>query len=312
MGVLVDVVGLAIAPVLQELRRGPGVIDLVEVHLVRLGQAIDPEDERGDDEHGQDPDIEPVEAAARLVVKGPGSVGQRRTGVDHSSEPRRETRPGGRRRVRRAGRAIRCRAWAARATLRGGEHSSERRRRRAGRGVGARALGPRGLMVLGHRRLRKRQGRAGPGDLPGQGGPACRPELGQRPGEDHQVDHGDDGDALRRADRRSDAEPVADARVARVEGRQDDVQVEEADRTDDEIGDAPSERERRQDRPDRHEREQVAFVDPGRDHEEGDGDDGEADEDGPPVGMSSDDPADDTGSTPRIRALPTTRPTPGR
>ena len=45
MGPLVDVVVDPVAPVLEELRRGPGVVDLVEVHLVRLGQAEHPDAE---------------------------------------------------------------------------------------------------------------------------------------------------------------------------------------------------------------------------------------------------------------------------
>ena len=39
---LVDVVRDLVAPVLQELRRGPGVIHLIEVHLQRLTEAVDP------------------------------------------------------------------------------------------------------------------------------------------------------------------------------------------------------------------------------------------------------------------------------
>ena len=44
---LVDVVRLAVAPVLEELGRGARVIDLVEVHLVRLGEAERAQAERG-------------------------------------------------------------------------------------------------------------------------------------------------------------------------------------------------------------------------------------------------------------------------
>ena len=51
VGPLVDVVREPVAPLLQELGRGPGVIDLVEVHLVRLGQPERSERQARDDEH---------------------------------------------------------------------------------------------------------------------------------------------------------------------------------------------------------------------------------------------------------------------
>src|SRR6266850_2288947 len=67
MGPLVDVVGDPVAPVLEELRRGPGVVDLVEVHLVGLGETEDPEPENRHDEDDDDPRVEAVEPAARLT-----------------------------------------------------------------------------------------------------------------------------------------------------------------------------------------------------------------------------------------------------
>ena len=67
MGPLVDVVRQAVAPRLEELRRGPRVIDLVEVHLVRLGEAEGPQRHRGQDQDDQEPQVEPVEAAAALA-----------------------------------------------------------------------------------------------------------------------------------------------------------------------------------------------------------------------------------------------------
>ena len=66
---LVDVVVDPVAPVLEELRRRPGVIDLVEVHLVGLGQAEHPDPEDRDDEDDEDPEVELVEPAAGLVVE---------------------------------------------------------------------------------------------------------------------------------------------------------------------------------------------------------------------------------------------------
>ena len=81
VGPLVDVVRHAVAPRLEELRRGPRVIDLVEVHLVRLGEAEGPQRHRGQDEDDEEPQVEPVEAAAALAGQGPRSG---RPGSDRS------------------------------------------------------------------------------------------------------------------------------------------------------------------------------------------------------------------------------------
>ena len=75
MGPLVDIVRDAVAPGLEELRRGPGVVDLVEVHAGRLVQAERPQPEGGDDEHDQDPDVEAVQAATTLAGQLPRAVG---------------------------------------------------------------------------------------------------------------------------------------------------------------------------------------------------------------------------------------------
>ena len=80
MGPLVDVVGVAVPPLLQELGAGPGVVDLVEVHLVRLGEPEHPQAEDRDDEHDEHPEVEAVEAAAGLVVEGSRAVRAERTG----------------------------------------------------------------------------------------------------------------------------------------------------------------------------------------------------------------------------------------
>ena len=74
MRVLIDLAVEPVAPVLQELRGRARVVDLVEVHLVRLGQAEHPDPERRRDEHGQDPEVEPIEAAGRLIVQRPRPV----------------------------------------------------------------------------------------------------------------------------------------------------------------------------------------------------------------------------------------------
>ena len=78
VGPLVDVVGDVVAPVLQEFGRGAGVVDLVEVHLQRLVKAVDAHREDDDDQRHDDPDVQLVEAAARLGVERGRSVGEPR------------------------------------------------------------------------------------------------------------------------------------------------------------------------------------------------------------------------------------------
>ena len=63
-------------------------------------------------------------------------------------------------------------------------------------------------------------------------------------------------------------EPVGDLRVVRVERGQDHVHVQEVDDRQRDIGDAPADRHRREDRAQREERVQVALVDTRRQHEE--------------------------------------------
>ena len=70
MGELVDVVGLAVAPVLEEFGRGPSVIDLVEVHPIGLRQAERAQDETRHDEDDEEPQVEPVETARRARRAG--------------------------------------------------------------------------------------------------------------------------------------------------------------------------------------------------------------------------------------------------
>ena len=50
MGVLVDRVLLAVLPVLEELQAGAGVVDLVEVHVERLGEVEAAQDQRAADQ----------------------------------------------------------------------------------------------------------------------------------------------------------------------------------------------------------------------------------------------------------------------
>ena len=74
MGPLVDVVRLAVAPVLQELHGRPGVIDLVEMRLVRLFQAKGPHPERRQQQDDQDPRVEAVQAPAAFPAEHPAAV----------------------------------------------------------------------------------------------------------------------------------------------------------------------------------------------------------------------------------------------
>ena len=78
---------MAVAPVLQELRCGPCVVDLVEVHLVRLREAERAQDEAGQDEHHDQPQIEPVEAATALASEQPASIRPDRRRVEARPEP---------------------------------------------------------------------------------------------------------------------------------------------------------------------------------------------------------------------------------
>ncbi len=87
VGPLVDVVREPVAPILEELRGGPRVVDLVEVHLVRLREPEDPQTERRDDDHREEPHVQPVEAAGRLFVEIMGSVRPEWPVVDAGLEP---------------------------------------------------------------------------------------------------------------------------------------------------------------------------------------------------------------------------------
>ena len=87
VGPFVDVVAEPVAPVLQELRRCPGVIDLVEVHLVRLGETEHPDAEDRRDEDDQQPEVEPVEPATGLVVETTRSIRSHRPLGELRPEP---------------------------------------------------------------------------------------------------------------------------------------------------------------------------------------------------------------------------------
>ena len=89
VGPLVDGVGSPVAPVLEELGCGPRVVDLVEVHLVRLGEAERPKPERRQDQDEDQPRIEAVEAAALFADQRPGTVrtDRERRAADRRSSP---------------------------------------------------------------------------------------------------------------------------------------------------------------------------------------------------------------------------------
>ena len=72
---LVDVVRDVVAPVLEELGGGPGVVDLVEMHLVRLGQPPHAHGQERDRKEREHPDVQPVEPATALAGKLRAPVG---------------------------------------------------------------------------------------------------------------------------------------------------------------------------------------------------------------------------------------------
>ena len=112
-------------------------------------------------------------------------------------------------------------------------------------------------------------------DVTGERADSGRSELTEHPDRGRKGEERNGRDALRRPDCRSDAEPVLDPRVVRVEGRQDHVHVQECGDREGDVREKPAPRRRSEDRPDRDEREQVSLVDAGRQNEERDGEDGQ-------------------------------------
>ena len=288
MGPFVDVVADSVAPVLEEFRRRASVIDLVEVHLVRLGQAEHPDPEDRHDENGEQPQVKPVEPPAGLVMEAAGAVGPdgplRELGPEPAPRPElhegRRAGPGQRGELRSRrhaeGRWSRRSQWC-RSDSRGRLGPTDRERRPARRRPGVECLV--GEIVFEHRVI------DGAIDEVSAEAPFCRrSELDERPQGRHERREGDDRDPALAADRRADPEPVADPRVVRVERRQDHVHVEEHGQRQDDIGRPPAPRERGQDRPDGDEREQVSLVDARRQHEERDREDHETREHRQPVG----------------------------
>ena len=81
----------------------------------------------------------------------------------------------------------------------------------------------------------------------------------------------------------ADPQPVRDRRVVRVDGSSGRRTCSGRSSPTDHVGDPPAPGDRGEDRAEGEERERVALVDAGRDGEEGEGQDGQADEQGQPV-----------------------------
>ena len=97
VGPFVDVVRDPVPPVLKELDRRPRVIDLVEVHLVRLAEAPDPDRQERHREDGHHPDVELVHPATGFAVQLAGSVPSDGPLVQAMSEPAEQADLAGRR-----------------------------------------------------------------------------------------------------------------------------------------------------------------------------------------------------------------------
>ena len=255
---------IAVAPVLEELGGRPRVIDLVEVHLVRLGQPEHAEAQRGDDQDDQEPQVEPVEPAAALARAGsrcgPGGRALVEPRPGTSRRPDLATTTGGRSHAgtrRRAGRrhggaAVGRRAAAAsdraarRAPTRTGRGDRHRCHRRPLAGVGLAAV----------RRAPSSSRRAGPRGRSWSAAPrrtptrvtsaiARHPDLGP--------------------DRLGRSPASRDRGLSRVERGQDDVHVgEHRHRSGRRRRPASATRSRRGSTREREEREAVALVDAGR------------------------------------------------
>ena len=267
MGPFVDVVRQAVAPGLQELGRGPGVVDLVEVHLVRLGEPEGAQEHRRDDEHDEEPQVQPVETAATLGSKRRAAVRTDGRFVQACLEPAADTEL----RVGRTGRPGRERRGDDRPRIR----LANDRRRQRGPGHDAGGGLERGLeRLVFHQRpcLLVCQ-------VPRQ--PIARPgtKLGECPQEDNAIDQRHDRDSRLGPDHRPDPKPVADPRVLVERVRQDRVHVEEDRPGQHEIDHPPAPRDGREDDRQREYRVGVALVDAGGNDVEGQGEQGQAEED---------------------------------
>ena len=302
VGPLVDVVRQPVPPVLEELRGRPRVVDLVEVHLVRLGQPERPERQARDDQDREDPQVQAVEATAALAaqrgtpIRADGSLAETvAEPADHAALGDAERpRPGRHRRGRdrRTGRDGRRRP---RRRRRPGRWTAPRRRAGAATSVPARVHG----RPVAAREPSSTTGSIDPGldrgtiQLIGQPIACARPELERAPDERERVEQDDEGHAGLGADRRSDPQPVADRWVVRVQRREDDVHVREGRHAQDHVRDPPARRDGGEDDAEREERVAVPLVDPGREDEEREREHGQPDEEREPVGFASDRPQDE-------------------
>ena len=252
MRVLVDGVRLSVAPVLQELGGRPGVVDLVEVHPRGFAQVEGPQDERRDDDHADEPEVETVEPAATLALEEVRPV-EARAGRQRSSSPGRPSEA--------------C-----------PEPETTRGRQGLALGDGLRGLlGLLGLRHQGRGRVRL-TGRRTDQESDAREQPAC-------------VEHRARRDAAPRAERVAQLRPQPTERhqhrgqpqvlVERL--RQDPVQVGGVRDGEDRVDARPARADRQQHGSQREEREEVALVNPGRQDEEGDRDHGERDEERAPV-----------------------------
>ena len=278
VGVLVDPVRLAVVPVLQELGRRPGVVDLVEVHPQRLAEPEGPQAERRDHEDQQEPEIEPVEAAAGLAAQARGPVERRRHRVRREGDRIRVDHDRGQHATGRL--AIGLRRLG---------HQRSREIRRQGARLSGRRRGRRPI------RLRRRadHGARRPRLVVGPVGLARDRAHEERRGYDQATGVGErrQPDAQRGARRLAEAgaqpaervehRPQARALVERQ--RQDPVEVREVRRREHRVDGSPARPQGKQDRPQREERVQVALVDPGGEDEEGDRHHGQGDEEPAPV-----------------------------
>ena len=219
VGPLVDVVGDAVAPGLEELRGGAGVVDLVEVHPGRVVEPVRAQDQRADHEHDQEPQVQPVQAPSRLAgearaIGRGGSASRPIAGAQPRRSAPSPSRTAGRTRRARGGRGNGCRGhgWPPRPGRRPGHRHGRPRPRhpRPPRHPRRHA----GSVASGRARLRlrpgtpPRSGRAPAGAASARRAP--RAQLQDAPGERRRVEQGDHRHAERRPDRATDPQPVRD------------------------------------------------------------------------------------------------------
>ena len=275
MGPLVDGMRFAVSPVLEELRGGPRVVDLVEMHLVRLFEAEGPEPQRRQDQHDEEPRIQAIQPPAALAHQRTTAIRP----VWHRPESiARSSREGPSPRIGRGSDQVGIVTAARRGDTAGRRRGRDRPVDRGAPRAVRRESAPR-------TRCRARSARRVM---------AAGRSWSQAHAKADGMQSRDDRDADLGADQRPDAQPVGDRVEGRVLGRidrgEDDVHVRERRDGEDHVGDPPARRDREQDRPEREEREPVALVDARRRGEEGKGDDRQRHEDREAVRAAPDGP----------------------